>query len=242
MAPTPKPFRLGLLSVFASPDYNIPFVSTTIDKVKVSDETHPLRFTSGLSFEFKPVQRISIEAGVAYSEIDQEKGETEIKFSKYITQPFPFYSSLGEMLVDPNVMREDFSPLAPIDTFHFNYKYSQQVSFLTVPVKVKLNFGQGKFSTFISAGAVYQYIVTERSTLDLIKEHFTTVLTYTDMKLNRSNIAVSLSAGLRYKFLKRLSLFLEPQLRYNLNNLNSSSALVNKQFIIGGNAGLSFHL
>jgi hypothetical protein len=236
------PFPIATVYGFYSPDYFYSKPTSTQSNYNPSTEKQALRFSTGVKVEYRPVRMIGIQLGCAYSEIKQEKVESELHFSKYITSPYSIYSSLGEMQVDASVMKDGFFMAAPVDSFRFKTTYSQSVKFLNVPLNIKLNLLKNKFNVYIDAGLNTQIAIKQKSTLNLIKENFTNTIEYNDIKVNRLNYSVLLGLGLEYKVYKRFGIFVEPNIRYGLTNMSKVAGITNKPIILGGYGGVCIYL
>ena len=186
------PFAVATVYAFYSPDYFYSKPTSSQNGYDPSIEKQAMRFSAGIKVEYRPVRMIGIQIGCAYSEISQTKDESELRFSKYITAPYSIYSSLGEMQVDASIMKEGLNMLAPVDSFRFKTTYTQSVKFLNVPVNIKLNLLKSRFNVYVDAGLNTQIAIQQHSTLNLIKENFTTTIEYNDIKINHFNYSVLL--------------------------------------------------
>ncbi|MFL5752304.1 MAG: outer membrane beta-barrel protein [Bacteroidia bacterium] len=241
-APLPDPFTAIAISTYFSPEYFMPQVSSAQENFSSASETHDLRYSFGLKAEYRPVRILGIQLGAAYSEISQQSSVQRVFFPKNISTPYTFYGSLGEMQVDPDVMKDGFSPLAPMTQFPADYKYTQKVSFINIPVNLKLHFGKKKFGFTVLAGLNTQYALKQHSQVTLIKEHFENVVNYSDVKVNKLNYSALAGIGFEYKLSKRIGILLEPNMRYNFSNLSRLSSISNKPVILGANAGILIYV
>ncbi|MGZ4048189.1 MAG: outer membrane beta-barrel protein [Bacteroidia bacterium] len=236
------PFPIATIYGFYSPDYFYSQISSSQTGFNPATEKQSMRFSTGVKVEYRPIRMIGIQIGCAYSEMRQSKEESLLKFYKYIESPYPIYSSLGEMLVDPAIMKDGFYMAAPIDSFKFNTTYTQTVKFLNVPVNVKLNLLKNRFNVYVNAGLNTQIVLMQRSTLNLIKENFTNTIVYNDVKVNRFNYSFLFGLGAEFKIYKRLGIFIEPGIRYCLNNQSKVPDIKNKPIVMGGNGGICIYL
>jgi hypothetical protein len=242
LPPADNPFSAVAISTYFSPDYFAAKVSSAQETFMPGAESHNIRFSFGLKAEFRPVRMLGIQLGLAYSEISQQGTKQRIWFPKNISTPYTFYSSLGEMQVDPDVMKDGFSMMAPLTQFPADYTYSQKVSFINVPLNIKLHFGKKKFSFTVLAGLNTQYAYKQKSQIILHKEHFDNVVNYSDVKVNKINYSALAGLGAEYKINKRIGIYVEPNVRYSVNDLSKVPGISNKPLIIGANTGVTFYL
>lgn len=239
--PPIDPFNPVAISTYFSPEYFMPKISSAQEMYSPGAETHNIRYSFGLKAEFRPVRLLGIQLGVAYSEISQQSSSQHIYFPKNLSTPYTFYGSLGEMQADPDVMKEGFSPMAPVSQYPLSYRYSQKVSFINVPVNVKLHFGKKKLGVTVLAGLNTQYALKQHSQLVLEKEHFNNVIDDNNIKVNRLNYSALIGVGAEYKLNKFLGVFVEPNVRYNVSDLSRQPGISNKPVIFGANTGVNFY-
>ena len=105
-----------------------------------------------------------------------------------------------------------------------------------------LNLLKKRFNVFVDAGINMQIVMQQYSTLNIIKENFTTTLEYTDVKINRFNYSALIGLGAEYNIYKKLGIFIEPSIRYGLNNMSKVSGITNKPILFGVNGGVCIYL
>jgi hypothetical protein len=189
------------------------------------------------------LDKLSVRLGVAYSEIRQQLDEHKLYFDRYISEPFIFHSTLGDMAVDPDTMREGYSELAPpsITQFWTKYEYKQNVQFIHVPLELKYGFDFKKIGVSVIAGITTQYAFKQHAELKLIKENTENDLTFDDLNINKLSFAGMLGLSVDLNLNKRLSIFLEPHARMNLTPVSKSPVVRSTPWFLGANAGIAFH-
>ena len=231
-----------ILSVYFSQDYYMNIIKDNTNQ-NVKDEKQSIRYTAGVKFSYVVLDKLTVRLGVAYSELKQNQEEHKITFDRYITQPFVFHSTLGDMAVDPDIMKDGFSPMAPpsITQFWTKYTYSQNVKFIHIPLELKYGFKFKRVSLSVIAGINTQYAFKQHAEIDLIKENFTNVITYDNLNINKFSFSGMLGLSADLKLNKRLSLFLEPHTRISFTPISKSPDVKSTPYFFGANAGLAIH-
>lgn len=200
-----------------------------------------LRYSIGTKFGLSFGTKFELNIGLAYSQYSQSLGPDTVSFSKNITQPFIFNSSLGDMSVPAATMMAGYAPPPWVSRVHYNYQYSQSIQFINIPINARMNFGIGKLKPYATAGINIQYALSTSATLDLLKEAgVTDVLTYSNLNVTKLNIGTSIGIGLEYSITKHLSVFIEPDARLNLLSLSSSTKSTN--YFAGCQGGIKIGL
>jgi len=232
------------ISAFAGPEQAGQVIMQNNSAFNVGGETSKLHFIYGLRGSISINKKLEVSLAFSYSSVAVNFPSTQVYFSRYITQPFVFNSSYGDMSVPASTMLQGFSPLAPpaITSFKLNYQYAQTIQFMNVPVCIRLNLGKGKLKPYVTAGANIQYALTANSELDLLKENETDVLNYANINVRKLNIAPTASVGLEYDATRHIGFFLEPNARYNLLPSSTGSTIKSGSFFVGCLGGLRLNL
>jgi hypothetical protein len=200
-----------------------------------------LRYSMGAKFGMSFGNKLELNIGLAYSQFNQSLGPDTVSFSKNITQPFIFNSSLGDMSVPAATMMAGYAPPPWVSRVHYNYQYSQSIQFINIPINARMNFGMGKLKPYATAGINIQYALSTSATLDLLKEAgVTDELTYSNLNVTKLNIGTSIGIGLEYSITKHLSAFIEPDARLNLLSLSGSTKSTN--YFAGCQGGIKIGL
>lgn len=220
-------------------DYFYSQSSSTEKNFNPSTEKQLNRFSVGLKFDYRPKQMLGFQLGCFYSELKQEKESSVVRFSKYITEPYSIYSSLGEMKVDANVMLAGYTLAGMADTIGFKATYKQEIKFINIPINVKLNLLKKNINVYILAGLNSQIAIKQKSTLNILKETFTTTIVYNDVKVNRLYFSALFGVGAEWRVYRRLGIFIEPTMRYGLSNLSKTPGIKTRPIVVGANAGIN---
>ncbi|MFL5762317.1 MAG: hypothetical protein ACJ77K_00135 [Bacteroidia bacterium] len=231
-----------ILSAYFSPDLYMNSIRDNSNQ-NVKDEKQKNRFTAGLKLSYVALDKLVVRLGVSYSEIEQYQSEHKLYFPRYTSDPFVFYSSLGEMPVDHSVMMDGFSSMAPasIEQFPTNYTYSQKLQMVNVPLEVKYGIGKKWFTASAMLGLNTQYVARQHAELDLIKENNTNVVTYEDLGVKKLTFAGIGGLSFDIQLSKNLSLFIEPHTRINFGPPVKSEVVKSAPYFFGLNGGISFH-
>jgi hypothetical protein len=230
------------LSGYGSPELYKNMIQSNSGPFLVKSEKSNPRVFGGLRISLCFPDKLEVSIGCAYSEINQEFQHQPVSFPKSISQPFVFNSSLGDMSVPASTMLSSYSMLAPVTQFHFNYQYSQTVQYLNVPVLARYNMTFGRFTNYISLGVNFQYLTSQHSTLELLKENETDRLEYNDLDIRKLNIGAMFNLGSDFRINKRFSVFLEPNMRYNLEPVTNHTVVQSSALYIGGACGVRIKL
>ncbi len=228
------------VSGFYAPEMYRNMIKSYAGSFDVKHETPNLRFSSGARFELCFRDKLEVNVGIAYSQINQEFHSETLFFPKNISQPFVFNSSLGDMSVPVSTMLSSFNKLAPVTDFKCNYQYAQTVQFINIPINAKLNFKKGRFGFYARAGINIQYAYSEQATLELLKENETDRIDYNSLDVRKINYAALLGLGAEVRIVKHLSFSIEPEARLNLLPVTNSSAVKSDALFYGAAAGMKF--
>ncbi len=235
----PTQFR-NSLSLYVAPEY-AKNSSADYSGQSISDEIQIPRYSSGITYRRSVLKHVSVRFGIAYSEFHQKLNEHKITFSRFITQPFIFHSSLGEMPVHPDIMREGYDPPLPNfpTKFSFMYTYYQTARFIILPFEAVVHATIKHVTLSCIGGIQSQFVIRQHATLSLLKENQTTTVSYST--LHMKTVSVAATAGLRaeYMLFGKYQIFVEPHARLNLTPLNSNSYTTSTPFFSGLSIGLA---
>lgn len=237
--PVPANRIRHMVSLTISPDY----VNNTIrddSGLGVQDEQQHGRYTFSLRYLRSLKHHLSILTGLSYSSYHQQLNNHPVTFNRFITAPFIFHSSLGEMPVDTAVMKDGFNPPLPNfpKVFSFNYNYTQRLQFIKIPLQASLDFQYNKMTYSLICGVAVQYLVKQSTTLHLVKEHQTNTVTYTDLPVNAFSLQGFAGFGVSYPVKPGLFILAEPHARLNLTRINRNKQVDATPFFAGINIGM----
>ncbi len=226
------------VSAFASPEIYMNKMKSYNGAFDVKSEKTNPRAGGGIRFGAAFRDKVEVNIGCSYSQINSEFNSHILFFPKNISQPYVFNTSLGDLSVPVQTMLSSFNPLAPVTDFKCNYQYTETVQFLNVPINARINFRSRKFCGYVSAGINIQYAFSSNATLELLKENETDRVDYNTLDIRKLNYAACLGAGVEYRIAKKLSVFLEPNARLNLLPVTNSSAVQSSATYYGATGGL----
>ncbi|MFI5149074.1 MAG: outer membrane beta-barrel protein [Bacteroidia bacterium] len=204
----------------------------------VNSETPNPRGNGGLKIGICMKDKLEVSIGCSYASFNQEFHAQTIYFPKTISQPFLFNSSLGDMAVAPATMLTSFSPLAPVAYFRFQYQYTQTLQLLNIPLSASYQFRRGKFAALVSGGINFQYLLSQHSVLELLKENEIDRLEYDNLDIRKLNVGVCFGLGASYRISDRITVYLQPSGRLNLLPAASHSVVQSSSLFIGLECGV----
>ncbi len=233
-------------SVYGSPELGKNAVSTNNTDFDIKSEKNNLQFAAGLRASFNLGSRVELSISAAYSQASINYQNTQgLYFDRYLSQPYVFSSSYGDMSVPAAIMKQGFSPLAPPSVTMFmmhGYQYSQTIQFLNIPINFRFNITTGKLKTYVAIGMNIQYALGEKAEVDLIKELEIDAIKYNSLNTTKLNYAPTAAIGAEYDFAKHVGVFLEPNARYNLMSSTTNGSVKSNASFIGCALGLRVNL
>ncbi len=228
------------ISIYFAPEIAKNDVTANNSKFNVQNAKPAIKYSAGVKFSINLSSKFEVNIGLSYSEYSQSLSPDTVTFSRSITQPFIFNTSLGDLSVPAATMLQGFYPAPWITQLRMHYQYTETVKFINMPINARVNFGVGKLKTYVTAGVNLQYTAGSNATLTLLKENETDQLSYTNLSAGKFNIAASIGIGAEYKLVKHLSVFVEPNTRMNMLPISNSNKSLN--YFIGCQGGLKLEL
>ena len=228
------------IAIYYSPEIARNDVTSHSTTFNMQNAVPNLRYSFGAKFSLS-FGKFELNAGIAYSQLHQTFGLDTISFSKNISQPLIINTSLGNLAVPAGPLMAGVSPAPWVVTIHDHYQYNETVNYINMPINVRLNFGIGKFTPYVTAGINLQYAISENAVLDVIKDKGVDLnLTYSSLNVNAFNIGFSAGAGIEYNIVKRLSVYIEPSARLNTLPLSGNDRSHN--YYLGCQGGIKLGL
>lgn len=142
---------------------------------------------------------------------------------KNITDNFALESGLTYTYLYSDISKEGIS----------GYIGSQKLHYLGIPVKANWSFyNQGRFSIYLSGGALFEYCIAARKEIEHKKE---------DIDINRFQASLTAAVGAQVSLVKPLSLFIEPGVVYYFDNGSDIETIrTDKPFMFNLNMGVRF--
>lgn len=180
----------------------------TAKNIEDSVDTPKFGYTTGLAFGYQIGKRISLESGLYYS----NKGYRTISIA-----------TLYDINQPPANARHIFS-----------------FSYLDIPLKANVILLDQKFQFVIGIGAALNILLkaSEKAIPDNPTTEFPIETTEIDYEYNKINLSPMASLGLLYHLSNRLSVRVEPTLRYSLINIDDDSYKSTHFWSTGLNVGI----
>ena len=224
-------------------------------------ETGITSFSGGVNVIYSLKKRVSIQTGVQFSRGGQRVNDIifyqDVQTGRLLSSgifqgniPYPIETSIGKInsgnyvhyiadfkLMNGNlytgnlISRPEFENYEPLHTF-----LTQNLEFLEIPVLVRyklidrklgMNVISGLGANFLIDNSVYMNYMGEQVPMGQIED------------LRILNFTGTLGLGLEYSVNKKLSLNLEPTVKYFLNSLNTESKVSTHPYFFGVYSGVS---
>jgi hypothetical protein len=218
------------IEVYGGPDYIFKSYADTgeayIAQRKASTGIH-YAFSAGVRYTKVFGSGVSFRTGLNYSQIN----ERFIAFNGFVLERFVQVNSIGDTI-------------ANYTTASVQYKKSTNVyRTIDIPIQAGFEFGNGKFHTNLSAGALVN--ISSKQTGSAV-DPSGNVIDLSSAKANskyqyKSNVGVSFlgSVSVYYKVNEKLHIMAEPYIRYSLSPMTKDEITFSQKF---HTAGLRFGL
>ncbi len=220
---------------------NIPLSFAQSASSNVASEKYPMTYNGNFKFQITPIKILCISAGVGYSNYSMSKPQATFYFDKFLSTDYTFTTTAGNFVVDKNTMVAGFFTIAPVPSFRADYQYNSTIYAINIPVETQVNFINGKnFKIWISAGLNTNYIISQKTHLDLIKENETIPFNYSTVQTNRFNYLLLFGLGCDIRIKKNLFFTAAPLYKRSLSNLSTAGDIVYKPEYFSAQAGLKY--
>lgn len=124
------------------------------------------------------------------------------------------------------------------DALSIKTEVSETIHFIYVPLLVRYNFGNKKFSYIVEGGGAVNIV-----SKDIINVYINDAFQETNNLdgLKQLNYSLLFGAGVQYNFYKGLSTFIKPSFRYTITPMNQNNPIYSYPYYIGIGAGFSIH-
>lgn len=215
-----------------------------------SSEDGLLAYAGGIHIAYKPARRLSIQSGVYYSKMGQTSPvivtEQDIP-REYAAPPGSLYeapaetapdirisSSLGDIAPKQNLDALSNQQLLDASTPLTDVEYIEQhLEYLEVPLLARYAIIDRKVNFHLLGGVSTNFLVSSPVYLNN-GDHYTNAT-----NLNKVNYSSTLGLGLGYKF-STFALSVEPQFKYYLNKINTSSSTNVHPYSFGVFTGVTY--
>lgn len=223
--------------------------------------SNPAEFAGGLSVEYKPGKRWSVQSGVYYSGLGQTSGNATASNGKdaayanigsgYFNTPvnYDMKSSRMSMNSTAGVIELRNIPSGIIVGGNFesnalssavvvsNAAFTQNFEYIEIPLFLRYTIIDSRFDVEMLGGFSSNVLVGNQA---YIESSSGKSLVGKTKDMETMNYSGTLGVGVKYGLSKHISVNVEPRVKYYLNSLNSNADVSYKPYTIGVFTGLSY--
>jgi len=252
-----------LVGAQVSPEYNVSRGSQSqayaSNMLNVSSNSVDLG--GGISVEYKKGKRWSLQSGVYYSGLGQSSGNSSSSGNKdylFANAGSNYFSPIVKMDASSNRMSMNSnagvielskipSGLVVGNSLEANAlnstvivsptSFIQNFDYIEIPLYVRYTLIDARFDVVMLGGLSSNVLVGNQI---FVEEASGKSLVGKTKDMEALNYSGTLGMGFKYGLSKRISVNLEPRIKYYLNSLNSNSSVTYKPYTIGVFTGLSY--
>jgi hypothetical protein len=215
--------------------------------------------TAGITVAYKKDNRLSVQSGISYDQVEQKGGAVGVSFSGHnwlgnipisdeYSSPSPepdnsvalvtkmgvtnFTMPAGTELALANSSESRMNSVAR------NYELKQQAGYIEVPVIVRYRVVDQRLGFAVLGGINSNFLVTNRASLYNKDE---TIANGAIDGLNSFVLSSSLGLGMDYAISPRFNITLEPTMKILFNSLNSNENASSRPYAVGVYTGLTYN-
>ena len=253
-----------LVGAQVSPEYNVTRGSQSqayASNMLRSSSSNQVDLGGGISVEFKKGKRWSLQSGVYYTGLGQTSGNTtktggkDLQYanlgSNYFNTAVNVDAVSNRMSMNSNAGVIELSKIPSglvvgnsLEDKTLNStvivsptSFIQNFDYIEIPLYLRYTLIDARFDVVMLGGLSSNVLVGNQIFVDNGSGKSLVGKTKDMESLNYSG---TLGLGFRYGLSKRISLNLEPRIKYYLNSLNSNSSVSYKPYTIGVFTGLSY--
>jgi len=247
-----------------SPAYNVSNSSHSAQyasNMLAAESTHSVDLGAGLTVEYKPGKRWSVQSGVYYSGMAQSSGISGSQNSKTsfapglaadyvntsvnvdaISNKLSMNSTAGvielkgvpsQIILGSKLESNSITPAV----FASDVQFTQNFEYIEIPLCLRYTLIDSRFGVDMVGGFSSNVLVGNETYMQAASGKS---LVGSTKDMEPINYSGTMGVGLKYSLSKRLFLNVEPRVKYYLNSLNSNSAVDYKPYTIGVYTGLSY--
>lgn len=255
-----------LIGAQVSPEYNVSRSSHS--QVYASNmlnaSSNPVDIGGGISVEYKKGKRWSLQSGVYYSGMGQSSGNSSYSSGKNYTLASADRGSAyfnTNVTIDANTSKMMMNSTAGVIEFKgipsgivlgtnledktlasnavvvSDARFIQNFEYIEIPLYLRYTLIDSKFDVEMMGGFSSNVLVGNQTFMESSAGK-NRIGSTKDME--SMSYSGTLGIGLKYGLSKRVSLNVEPRIKYFLNSLNSNSAVIYKPYTVGVFTGLSY--
>jgi len=253
-----------LVGAQVSPEYNVSRGSQSqayASNMLRSSSSNQVDLGGGISVEFKKGKRWSLQSGVYYSGLGQASGNTSSSGSNdliysnagsnYFNTPVKVDAISNRMSLNSNAGVIELSKIPSglvvgnsLEDKTLNStvivsptSFIQNFDYIEIPLYVRYTLIDARFDVVMLGGLSSNVLVGNQIFVEGASGKSLVGKTNDMQTLNYSG---TLGMGFKYGLSRRISLNVEPRIKYYLNSLNSNSSVTYKPYTIGVFTGLSY--
>ena len=260
---TSKEKARWMVGAQVSPEYNVSHGSQS--RVYASNmlnaSSNSVDLGGGISVEYKKGKRWSLQSGVYYSGLGQSSGNTsnsggkDLQYasagSNYFNTAINVDASSNRMSLNSNAGVIELSKIpsglvvgTSLDEKTMNStvivsptNFIQNFEYIEIPLYLRYTLIDARFDVVMLGGLSSNVLVGNQI---FVEDASGKSLVGKTKDMQDLNYSGTLGLGFKYGLSKRISLNLEPRIKYYLNSLNSNSSVTYKPYTIGVFTGLSY--
>jgi hypothetical protein len=227
-----------------------------------TESSNAVDLGGGLTVEYKPGKRWSIQSGVYYGGMEQATGNSayqsgpknsisaglgfeylntklnvDAKTNKISmnspTGVIQFKSVPSDLVIGNSIESKDMASAV----FVSDAQFSQNYEYVEIPLFLRYTLLDTRFDIEILGGLSSNILVGNQAYVETTSGR-TLIGETSDME--KMNYSGTLGMGFKYGLSKRFFLNLEPRVKYYLNSLNSNESVTYKPYSVGVFTGLSY--
>jgi len=253
-----------LVGAQVSPEYNVSRGSQSqayASNMLRSSSSNQVDLGGGISVELKKGKRWSLQSGVYYSGLGQTSGNTSSSGSQdmlyanagsnYFNTPVKVDAISNRMSLNSNAGVIELSKIPSglvvgnsLEDKTMNStvivsptSFIQNFDYIEIPLYVRYTLIDARFDVVMLGGLSSNVLVGNQIFVEGASGKSLVGKTNDMQTLNYSG---TLGMGFKYGLSRRISLNVEPRIKYYLNSLNSNSSVTYKPYTIGVFTGLSY--
>lgn len=254
--------RHWLVGAQVSPAYNVNRSSHSSEyasNMLNSNSNTPVELGGGLSIEYKPGKRWSLQSGVYYAGLGQSSGNATnanrnldamaAKGSDYLNAPVNIEAN--KMMINSKAgvielneipsgveLGTNFEDKALASTVVVSdARFIQNFQYIEIPLYLRYSVINARFNVELMGGFSSNVLVGNDTYMESSTGKSRVGKTQDMQGMNYSG---TFGLGLKYGLSRRIFLNVEPRVKYYLNSLNSNSAVTYQPYTIGVYTGISY--
>ena len=253
-----------LVGAQVSPAYNVSNSSHSAQyasNMLTAESTHKVDLGAGLTVEYKPGKRWSVQSGVYYSGMAQNSGISGSQNSKnsfapglaadYVNTSVNVDASSNKLSMNSTAgvielkgipsqiilgSKLESNSVTPA-VFASDVQFTQNFEYIEIPLCLRYTLIDSRIGVEMMGGFSSNLLVGNETYMQAASGKS---LVGSTKDMEPINYSGTMGVGLKYSLSKRLFLNVEPRVKYYLNSLNSNSAVSYKPYTIGVFTGLSY--